>query len=44
MLIILASASADQYLTSIGEAMSNSFPERCKTTVLGAFATLFNKG
>jgi hypothetical protein len=24
--------------------MSNSFPERCKTTVLGAFATLFNKG
>src|SRR5258708_7837267 len=34
---------AGQYLTSIGEAMSNSFPERNKTTVLEAFETLFNK-
>src|SRR5260221_13532607 len=35
--------ATDQYLTSIGEAISNSFPERNKTTVLGAFEALFNK-
>src|SRR4029077_19906099 len=44
MVIILLGVSADQYLSSIGEAMSNSFPQRRKTTVLEAFETLFNKG
>jgi hypothetical protein len=43
MAIILCGESADQYLTSIGEAMSNSSPERNKATVLEAFETLFNK-
>src|SRR5260370_34446286 len=43
MFIISCSESADQYLTSTGEAMSNSSPERNKAIVLEAFETLFNK-
>src|SRR5260370_40101259 len=43
MLILSCSESADQSLTSIGEAMSNSSPERNKAIVLEAFDTLFNK-
>jgi predicted SnoaL-like aldol condensation-catalyzing enzyme len=43
MLIISWSEGADQYLTSTGEAMSNSSPERNKAIVLEAFETLFNK-
>jgi glyoxylase-like metal-dependent hydrolase (beta-lactamase superfamily II) len=35
--------SVGQYLTSIGEEMSNSFADRKKTTVLEAFEALFNE-
>jgi hypothetical protein len=41
--IILWDERADQYLTSIGDEMSNSFPERKKPTVLKAFDTLSKK-
>jgi predicted SnoaL-like aldol condensation-catalyzing enzyme len=41
--IISCGESGDQYLTSIGGAMSNSSPERNKAIVLEAFETLFNK-
>src|ERR1700675_3593433 len=41
--ILSCSESADQYLTSIGEAMSNPSPERNKAIVIEAFDTLFNK-
>ena len=43
MRILSCDESADLYLTSIGEAMSNSSPERNKAIVLEAFETLFNK-
>ena len=43
MSILLFGESAEQYLTSTGEAMSNSSPERNKATVLEAFETLFNQ-
>jgi predicted SnoaL-like aldol condensation-catalyzing enzyme len=41
--ILYSSESADQPVTSTGEAMSNSSPERNKAIVLEAFETLFNK-
>jgi glyoxylase-like metal-dependent hydrolase (beta-lactamase superfamily II) len=44
IVIIYKRESASKYLTSIGEAMSNSFSEQNKTTVLEASETLFNKG
>src|SRR6202035_2163034 len=43
MNILLCSEIADQSLTSTGETMSNSSPERNKAIVLEAFDTLFNK-
>jgi predicted SnoaL-like aldol condensation-catalyzing enzyme len=43
MNIILYGERADQSITSTGEAMSNSSPERNKAIVLEAFETLFNK-
>src|SRR5258707_13280047 len=43
MFILSYSESADRSLTSTGEAMSNSSPERNKAIVLEAFETLFNK-
>jgi predicted SnoaL-like aldol condensation-catalyzing enzyme len=43
MSILSCGESADQSLTSTGEAMSNSSPERNKAIVLEAFETLFNK-
>jgi hypothetical protein len=43
MIILYCSESADQPFPSIGEAMSNSSPERNKAIVLDAFETLFNK-
>jgi predicted SnoaL-like aldol condensation-catalyzing enzyme len=43
MSILSCDESVDSYLTSIGEAMSNSSPERNKAIVLEAFETLFNK-
>src|SRR6267154_5943668 len=43
MCIISCGESVDQYLTSTGEAMSNSSTERNKAIVLEAFETLFNK-
>src|SRR3982074_263932 len=43
MFILSCSESADQSLTSTGETMSNSSPERNKAIVLEAFETLFNK-
>ena len=43
MSILYISEGAEQPVTSIGEAMSNSTPERNKTFVLEAFETLFNK-
>src|SRR5260370_19060613 len=43
MFILSCTESADQSLTSTGETMSNSSPERNKAIVLEAFETLFNK-
>jgi len=43
MTIILECEVANQYFTSIGEAMSSSSPERNKAIALEAFETLFNK-
>src|SRR5579859_270079 len=43
MLILSCSEGADQFLTSTGEEMSNTSPERNKAIVLEAFETLFNK-
>jgi len=43
MFILSCGESADQSLTSTGETMSNSSPERNKAIVLEAFDTLFNK-
>src|ERR1700685_3448742 len=43
MSILYNSEGAEQPVTSIGEAMSNSTPEQNKALVLEAFETLFNK-
>src|ERR1700759_3099606 len=43
MVILYISESAEPPVTSTGEAMSNSTPERNKAFVLEAFETLFNK-
>src|ERR1700685_3730126 len=43
MSILYNSEGAEQPVTSIGKAMSNSAPEGNKAIVLEAFETLFNK-
>src|ERR1700733_9811991 len=43
IIILYCRESTDHSVPSIGEAMSNSSPERNKAIVLEAFETLFNK-